>query len=243
MNTTRKAGWLATATLLGAALIAPSAALAITGHQDFPIAWNASGFDDEECAEIKLAPGQVYWHFVQTQTDVTDPADALLNIDIAGTDSDVVGLAAYKVAGGVVHWEATTPQITLDGISSNIDGDGNLNISHICVGPEEESASPSDEVQSEAPSDEVQSEAPSDEVQSEAPSDEVQSEAPSPPDGPKGSVDAETGTPEVTPPSTDSIAGGGTTSSPSSNGWQLILVGLAVLTATALIVTPSGKRR
>jgi hypothetical protein len=223
MNTTRKAGWLATATLLGAALIAPSAALAITGHQDFPIAWNASGFDDEECAEIKLAPGQVYWHFVQTQTDVTDPADALLNIDIAGTDSDVVGLAAYKVSGGVVHWEATTPQITLDGISSNIDGDGNLNISHICVGPEEESASPSDEVQSEAPS------------------DEVQSEAPSPPDGPKGSVDAETGTPEVTPPSTDSI-GGGTTSSPSGSGWQLILVAVAAILATALIVTPASRK-
>ena len=52
MNMTRKAGWLATATLLGAALIAPSAALAIEGHQTFPIAWNAAAYQgsDEECS-------------------------------------------------------------------------------------------------------------------------------------------------------------------------------------------------
>ena len=60
------------------------------------------------------------------------------------------------------------------------------------------------------------------------------------PTDPSGSVDAETGTPEITPPPTD-IAGNSNT--PSGGAWQLILIGLAALMATALIVTPSPKRR
>jgi hypothetical protein len=58
---------------------------------------------------------------------------------------------------------------------------------------------------------------------------------------PDGSVEAATGTPHegVTPPATDSITTKATT---SSSGWQLVLVALAALIATALILTPATRR-
>jgi hypothetical protein len=51
----------------------------------------------------------------------------------------------------------------------------------------------------------------------------------------------ETGTPEEekTPPQTDTIGSGST---PTSGGWQLVLLALAAILATALIVTPAGRK-
>src|SRR6478735_7702330 len=63
-----------------------------------------------------------------------------------------------------------------------------------------------------------------------------------PPDAsPSGKVDAATGTPHegVTPPATDSITH---KTNPSNSGWQLILVALASLIATALVLTPATRR-
>ena len=59
---------------------------------------------------------------------------------------------------------------------------------------------------------------------------------------PEGSVEAETGTPDVTPPSTDtgSISG---PSSPSGSAWQLLLVAMAGLLATVLLLTPAPEAR
>jgi hypothetical protein len=59
---------------------------------------------------------------------------------------------------------------------------------------------------------------------------------------PEGSVEAETGTPDVTPPSTDtgSISG---PSSPSGSAWQLLLVAMAGLLATVLLLTPAAEAR
>ena len=58
---------------------------------------------------------------------------------------------------------------------------------------------------------------------------------------PSGKVDAATGTPHegVTPPATDSIT---PKTNPTNSGWQLILVALASLIATALILTPATRR-
>ncbi|HEY6568692.1 MAG TPA: hypothetical protein VIZ22_00290, partial [Candidatus Limnocylindrales bacterium] len=58
---------------------------------------------------------------------------------------------------------------------------------------------------------------------------------------PVGSVDAETGTPneDVTPPSTDTLT---PTNTPSSDGWQLVLLALAAMLATALILTPASRK-
>jgi hypothetical protein len=245
-KTFRTTGWLAVVALLAAALVAPATVFAIDGHQDFPIAWDDPAYQgsDEECSSLDLAPGEVYWHFVQTQIpdSLTDPADALLSIDIAGTDDDVAGLPAYDINGKTVHWQATTPQITLDGISSNVGGDGVLNLSHICLGAEKETPTPSDEEETPTPSDE-ETPTPSDE-ETPTPSDE---ETPTPSDEeetptPEGSVEELTGTPEedVTPPSTDTLVATG--SSPSNTSWQLVLVATAALLATALILTPAQRR-
>jgi hypothetical protein len=59
---------------------------------------------------------------------------------------------------------------------------------------------------------------------------------------PEGSVEAETGTPDVTPPSTDTIGGAGT-SGPSTSAWQLLLVAMAGLLATVLLLTPAAEAR
>ncbi|MHB8891992.1 MAG: hypothetical protein ACYC65_08085 [Candidatus Limnocylindrales bacterium] len=59
---------------------------------------------------------------------------------------------------------------------------------------------------------------------------------------PSGEVEAETGSPEHTLPSTDtgSVSGG---SSPSGNSWQLLLVAMAGLLATVLLLTPATAAR
>jgi hypothetical protein len=59
---------------------------------------------------------------------------------------------------------------------------------------------------------------------------------------PDGSVEAATGTPDedVTPPSTDTLTP--TTNTASNDGWQLVLVALAALIASALILTPASRK-
>jgi len=63
---------------------------------------------------------------------------------------------------------------------------------------------------------------------------------PTPTAKPSSSVDAETGTPEVTPPSTDSIGNSG---SSTPGGLPIVLAVIAGLLAAALIVTPRRARR
>ncbi|MEO5964997.1 MAG: hypothetical protein ABIR11_05985 [Candidatus Limnocylindrales bacterium] len=220
MNKTRKLGWIATATLLGAALLAPSIVTANTGHQSgSDIAWNDPDFQgsDEDCANADLAPGEVLWHFVQTQV-----ADGITSGKLSGTITEGAfgPIASYKKSGGVLHWQVITGQTTLLTFMSDVTSDGNLNLSHICVGPELESESPSASLP----------------VETESPSASMPVET----ESPSGSVEAETGTPQVTPPSTDSVSGD---SSSTGTGLQLLLLGLGALTATALVVKPSRKRR
>ena len=59
---------------------------------------------------------------------------------------------------------------------------------------------------------------------------------------PKGSVEAATGTPneDVTPPSTDTLTP--TNNTPSNDGWQLVLIALAALIASALVLTPASRK-
>ena len=80
--------------------------------------------------------------------------------------------------------------------------------------------------------------------ESASPSESVQpSESASPTDTPTGSVEQETGTPAVTPPSTSTDVSG--TSGSSSDGWRIALVGMAVLLASLLVLAPrkvTGRR-
>jgi cytoskeletal protein RodZ len=54
-----------------------------------------------------------------------------------------------------------------------------------------------------------------------------------------GGVGGETGTPEVTPPSTSSLPG----SSGSSDGWRVILLALAGIAVLSLILLPGDRKR
>jgi hypothetical protein len=236
MNTTRKMGWLLTAGLVGAALVAPTAAFAQTGNQTDVSSDNYT----ESCtggpggSDITPEAGKVAWLFVHAGVD--GPGTLTAEFDGAGEVT-----ADSYIQGGVKYLIVTDAPETLVSFSDDIAG-GVLTLSHVCNGAEEESASvpvESESVPVESESVPVESESipvESESVPVESESIPVESETPS------GSVDAETGTPEqeVTPPPTDTITASSTA---SNSGWQLVLIGLAALVATALIATPSRKRR
>src|SRR5262245_32611195 len=137
----RKVGWLAVSGLLAMAALGPaaSATLANDLHQDPPISWNATGFGGEDCKDV--AAGDVLWHFVQTKvSDNISSGKLTAEFDDAG----VITVDSYKKAGGVLHWAITTGHDTLLSAESDVDSEGNLNLSHICVGPEKSEA-PSEE--------------------------------------------------------------------------------------------------
>src|SRR6185369_16051845 len=95
---TRLAGLGALLAVLALALLAPGATLANDLHQSPPISWDARGFGDD-CKDADLEPGQVLWHFVQTQTDASS-GTLHVTFQTAGS-SDV---ASSKHTGGVLHW-------------------------------------------------------------------------------------------------------------------------------------------
>lgn len=110
-------------------------AFAITGHQDFPIAWDDPQYQgsEEDCKDVELKAGEVYWHFIQTQVpDGTESGK--LTVSFVGGGSAV--LDSYKLSGKTLHWQAVTEQVDLAGLESNVGGDGNLNLSHICSNTE-----------------------------------------------------------------------------------------------------------
>jgi hypothetical protein len=56
---------------------------------------------------------------------------------------------------------------------------------------------------------------------------------------PSGSVEAETGTPQITPPSTDTVSG---SNGSAGNGLPMVLAAASLLLIAALVATPSRKR-
>jgi hypothetical protein len=95
---------------------------------------------------------------------------------------------------------------------------------------EQPSASPSEQP-SASPS-EQPSEQPS-----ESPSDQPSA---SPSSSPSGSVLSETGTPQLTPPPTDTTAGPSNT---SGSGWELLLLAIAGMVASIVVLTPATARK
>ena len=261
--TSRAAGWIAAASLVGSALLGPAAAAVSANdlHQTPPISWDASGYGDEDCPVLE--PGQVLWHFIQNQVGDEDASGTLT---ATFTDAGKVEVESYKKSGPVLHWQIITGHDTLLDASTDVDSDGNFNLSHICVGPEGNqtpsappSETPSESVgPSEAPSESVApSEAPSESVApSEAPSESVapseapsesttpseapsESVVPSESASPTGSVEAATGTPRLTPPPTDTAS---TTVSRTTNDFGLALLAIAGLLLGIIVRTPARKR-
>ena len=135
----RTAGWLAAASMLVMAAFAPAVSAATDIHQDLPIASTDASYQgsSEECDSADLAPGEVLWHFVLTQTDA-DTAQ----LDASFTTAGDVSVDSYKKTGGTLHFAIITPTADwLTAASTDADG-GNLNLSHICQG-ETPSPSPS----------------------------------------------------------------------------------------------------
>ena len=227
MNTTRKLGWLATASLLGAALIAPGASLAASvtpteiDAQGAQATCEDLGFD----SGFKIDSGEL-------KDGTFGPVGFNVDVDFSGDDGGLPTSFDFTVPDGnalvnAVFVKASTVGLLYD-YGAGTDGDTDLTaadgkgISHVlfCY----------NEVEEESESVPVESE----EVSIPVESEEISNE-------PSGSVQAETGTPEeeATPPSTDAL---GAPSSPSSDGWQLVLIALAAILATALIVTPGSRK-
>ncbi len=139
MNKFRLAGWLAVGGLLGAALLAPSAAFATDLKEaQQGTSWNDQGFQGsaEECKKLDLGPGDVVWHFVLTSPEA-DSGHLTATFQNAGD----VTVANADSPAAVLHFYVWTGHDTLlDAETTDVDGN-NLVLSHICAGKEEESES------------------------------------------------------------------------------------------------------
>jgi hypothetical protein len=115
-------------------------------HNPDGISWDAPFPPDDPTDCDGVAPGDVLWHFVHTDTGLADlPSKLTAEFATAGTlEAD-----GYQNGNSIVMYDITTGHDTLLSASDDIENGGNLNLSHICVGPEqsvEESASASESV-------------------------------------------------------------------------------------------------
>lgn len=154
MSTRTQAGSFSRRIVTGAAVAAIAMSFALTaivlandlhqfenGQNADGISWDAQGYTGEDCDALDLAPGEVFWHFIQNQVaDGTDSGKMTAEFDIAGT---IANVDSYKKTGDTLHWSIITGHDTLLSASSNVSSPGEFNLSHICVGPEEESVAES----------------------------------------------------------------------------------------------------
>jgi hypothetical protein len=232
----RAIGWLAVTGLVGMAALGPAAGATSANdlHQTPPIAWDTTGFGGGACKSLN--DDQVLWHFIQggVPSGVTS---ATLTVTFASAGTMTVD--SLDRASGTLHWDVVTGHDTLLDAVSDVQSDGNLNLSHVCV--PEASASPSPAAspsESAAPSESV---TPSESAQpSESVSPSVApSKSASPTATPPGGVEAATATPRLTPPSTD--AAPGPEAAASNGSWRLMLLAMAGLLAAILVLTPATR--
>jgi hypothetical protein len=201
---------LAAAALLGAALVAPQAAFAQDGNQT-----NVSSEGREsDCtggpggSDITPGTGQIAWLFVHASTSATS-GTLTAHFETAGTIQ-----ASGYVQGGLKYVIVTDRPELLESFSDDVAG-GVLNLSHTCYGPEPEvTPTPEPEV-------------------TPTPEPEV-----TPTPAPTGTVEAVTGTPRVTPPSTDATIGGGST---GTGGLPIVLVAIGGILAASLALLPRRR--
>jgi hypothetical protein len=104
-------------------------------HQTPPISADDPAFQgtDEDCAGLDLQPGQVFWHFIHTDTTSADlPSTLTATFQDAGT----ITVDGYVNGNSVVMYDITTATgtDTLLSASDTINDAGLLNLSHICQG-------------------------------------------------------------------------------------------------------------
>ena len=101
------------------------------------ISWDDPAFQgtEKDCADAGLEPGQVLWHFIHTGTDSGDlPSELTAEFADAGTKT----ADGYVNGNSIVMYNIITGEDSLLSASDDIENDGNLNLSHICNGGEEE---------------------------------------------------------------------------------------------------------
>jgi len=118
-------------------LIHPVLANDLHQADKLPISWDSQDFPGGgDCDSANLAPGEVLWHFVHTGTDGTNlPA----TLDAHFTTAGDLQADGYSNGGGnaIVMYDIITGHDTLESASDSISDDNLLNLSHICVGPEQ----------------------------------------------------------------------------------------------------------
>jgi hypothetical protein len=171
----RSAGWIAGSVLIGAALLAPAAVLANEASQDMPISWDqAKPGTEDQCKDVGITEGQVYWHILQNGVSAAIQSG---NLTATFKDAGVIGpVASYEKNGSTLHWGIITGEDTVQALSTDVQSDGQLVVSHVCYIVPQPTPDPTPD-----------------------PSESVDP----PPPPPTVSFEAETGTPKVTPPPTD----------------------------------------
>ncbi|OGO56842.1 MAG: hypothetical protein A2V85_13720 [Chloroflexi bacterium RBG_16_72_14] len=254
---TRTAGWLAVAGLLSAALIAPTAASAASVAPEPINEGNPTcGSFNASWTQLKVEPpanGEytdgtlivTITNFAQSDAGTPGSFDWASNI---GVD------AVFVKAGSDKHnLYQYSPEATSDTDLGPQAGTGN-GISHISFCYDVETTTTTTETTDTETTDTTTTDTTTtDTTTTETTTTDTQTtetettetettETSTTETTPEGSVEAETGTPDVTPPSTDtgSISG---PSSPSGSAWQLLLVAMAGLLATVLLLTPAAEAR
>lgn len=101
-------------------------------NQTIPDGGIVAVHDELECEEGDVEDGQIYWHFVHTGTTSAD-LPSTLTVEFSDGSSQTVD--GYVNGNSVVMYDVYTDlDVNLTGASDTIVNDGNLNLSHTCVG-------------------------------------------------------------------------------------------------------------
>ena len=219
--------------LLAAGLVVlafASTAFAEQGHpvpiSDTSVSVDCTGGPDG--SSITPGAGQVAWLFVHNQ--VEGPGTLTVVFDAAGTKT-----ASSFVQGTLKYVVVTPGSDTISNFYDNLSG-GQLVLSHVCYGPTP-TVEPTPTPTVEPTPTPVPTSTPRPFIPTPPPTATPTAQ---PTATPQGSVLAETGRPQVTPPATDSVGGG---SDSAGGGLGLLLLALAGLAGGVLALTPAASRK
>jgi hypothetical protein len=218
-------GWLAAAGLLGAALVAPATAFAVAGGN--PPSVECEGHDFylkiDNVGEGGVSAGDYTDGTANVETNWDGQTITISNVTDGGQS---FAWASTEVVSHVVSKEGDSEFANdsgLPGTSGSVVGQIQQGLSHVtfCGDAAEPEVTPTPTPTAAA-----------------TPTPTPAATPTATPE-PEGSVEAETGTPEVTPPPTDSLSSG----TPSSDGWQIVLLAMAAVLGTALVLAPAKRSR
>ena len=211
------AGWLAVTALVVAALVVPASAFACPTPTVTPLcAPDETHYDFTVTLAAHENDYQFSWSFGNAGPWTT----------IAGHSGDNDLLVTRGTGALYVRWASFTQSV---GHATPNDA--------LCTPPSETTSTSTTETTETT--DTTATTASSETTSSSTTTDATSSTVSSTSTTHTGSVEGATGTPEITPPATDSIGGGNST---SPNGWRIVLLVMAVALSSALLLTPKARR-